>query len=224
MLVIEAVVFDLDGVLVDSESLWDEARRTVAAEFGGHWAEGATAAMQGMSSIEWSTYMRDRLGVDLSPPQINFRVVERLLDGYRQQLPLLPGAVEAVHRIGARWTLGVASSANRVVLDCVLDLASLAGSFNVTVSSEEVARGKPAPDVYLEAARRLAVDPRACAAVEDSTNGIRSAEAAGLRVIAVPNHRYPPSRALLKRVPAVLRGLHELTVPLVTALELVTIS
>ena len=141
---------------------------------------------------------------------------------YRANSSSVPGdptAVEAVHRIGTRWTLGLASSANRVVLDCVLDLANLAGSFRVTVSSEEVARGKPAPDVYLEVARRLAVDPRACAAVEDSTNGIRSAEAAGLRVIAVPNDRYPPSQDLLKRMPAVLRSLNELTVPLVNTLE-----
>ncbi|HLH29392.1 MAG TPA: HAD family phosphatase, partial [Acidimicrobiales bacterium] len=184
---IRAVVFDLDGVLLDSEQLWDEARRAVAAAHGGRWRPQATADMQGMSSVEWSAYMRESLGLSLDAARINELVVGELLRRFESGLPLLPGAVEAVRRIGSRWPVGLASSANREVIDAVLERAGLDGEFAATVSSEEVPRGKPAPDVYVEAARRLGGRPRECVAVEDSENGIRSAAAAGLGVVAVPN-------------------------------------
>ena len=206
-----AVIFDLDGVIIESEQLWDEARREVVAAHGGRWRDDATAAMQGMSSVEWGTYLHDTLGVDLPTPEIVDRVVRALLDRYDEQLPLLPGGVAAVRRIGAEWPLGLASSANRSVIDVVLDLTGLTDAFAVTVSSEEVARGKPAPDVYLEAAARLAQEPDDCAAVEDSANGIRSARAAGLRVVAVPNRAYPPDAGVLVDADVVLHDLDELT-------------
>ena len=158
----------------------------MAIAHNGHWRAGATAAMLGMSSVEWSEYLRDILGVDLAPDRIVDLVVANLLGQYRRRLPLIPGAVAAVRRIGRRWPLALASSAGRPVIDAVLAISGLRREFQVTVSSEEVPRGKPAPDVYLEAARRLGQPPRACAAVEDSANGIRSALAAGLRVVAVP--------------------------------------
>jgi HAD superfamily hydrolase (TIGR01509 family) len=210
--VIGAVVFDLDGVLVDSEPLWDRARRDVVAAHGGTWRDGATTAMQGMSSPEWAAYLHDTLGVSLPAAEIVDRVVDDLLDRYRENLPLLPGAVAAVRRIGQRWPLALASSSNRVVIDSVLDVAGLADAFAASVSSEEVARGKPAPDVYEEAARRIDVPPHRCAAVEDSTNGVRSAAAAGLRVIAVPNANSPPSEDALADAALVLDGLDELTI------------
>jgi HAD superfamily hydrolase (TIGR01509 family) len=216
--VVQAVVFDLDGVLVDSEQLWDESRRQVVSAAGGGWQEDATAAMQGMSSREWASYMRSHLGVALPEGRIAELVVADLLERYRHRLPVLPGAREAVRRLAARWPLALASSANQVVIDEVLDLMGLARSFAATVSSEQVPSGKPAPDVYLEAARRLEVDPRACAAVEDSANGIRAALAAGLRVIAVPNRTYPPPGALLAQAPAVLDSLVELSVEVVERL------
>ncbi len=175
-----AVVFDLDGVIVDSEHVWDEIREELARERGGRWHPGAQRDMMGMSSTEWSRYMHDTIGLAESPEEISAEVVRRLQARYREDLPLIPGAVEAVRRLGARWPLGLASSSNREVIDLVLDLAGLADAFAATVSSEEVAHGKPAPDVYLEAARRLGADPRDCVAVEDSHNGIRSAKAAGM--------------------------------------------
>ena len=206
------MVFDLDGVLVDSERLWDQARREVATGHGGHWRAGATAAMLGMSSVEWSRYMRDTLGVDLAPDRIVDLVVANLLGQYRCRLPLIPGAVAAVRRIGRRWPLALASSAGRPVIDTVLAIAGLQHEFQVTVSSEEVPRGKPAPDVYLEAALRLGQPPRACAAVEDSANGIRSALAAGLRIVAVPNRDYPPPASVLAKAQLVIGSLADLTV------------
>ena len=213
------MVFDLDGVLLDSERLWDQARREVAIGHGAHWRADATAAMLGMSSVEWSQYMRDTLGVDLAPDRIVELVVAGLLEQYRRRLPLIPGAVAAVQRIGRRWPLALASSAGRPVIDAVLAIAGLRHEFQVTVSSEEVPRGKPAPDVYLEAARRLGQPPRACAAVEDSANGIRSALAAGLHVVAVPNPDYPPPAGVLAEAQIVLRSLAELTGELVEQLD-----
>jgi HAD superfamily hydrolase (TIGR01509 family) len=209
--VIEAVVFDLDGVLLDSEQLWDEVREGLARERGGRWHEGAQADMMGMSSREWSVYMHERIGLPEPPEEISAEVVHRMLDRYKRELPLIPGAVEAVERIAARWPLGLASSSNRELIDAALEAAGLARYFRVTVSSEEVERGKPAPDVYLEAARRLEVAPGHCAAIEDSQNGIRSGKTAGMRVVAIPNPRFPPPADVLAEADVVLDGIEKLS-------------
>lgn len=206
----EAVVFDLDGVLLDTEELWDEARRLIVEERGGRWREDAQRAMMGMSSREWSRYMHEELGVPDPPEQISAEVVRRLEDLYRERLPLIPGALDAVRQIAARWPLAIASSSNRPLIDLFLELTKTADLFRATVSSEEVERGKPAPDVYLEAARRLGVDPAKCVAVEDSENGIRSAAAAGMKVIAIPNPTFPPSDEALSLAAVVLASLDEL--------------
>ena len=213
---IEAVIFDLDGVLVDSEHVWDEVREELARERGGRWHERAQADMMGMSSGEWSRYMHDVIGLAEPPDEINAEVVRRLLARYREGLPLLDGAVEAVRRLAGSFRLGLASSSNRPVIDLVLAEAGLDALFEATVSSEEVERGKPAPDVYLEAARRLGVRPERSAGVEDSSNGIRSAHAAGLRVLAVPNRRYPPEPEALELADVVLDSLADLTPPAVS--------
>ena len=207
---IAAVVLDLDGVLVESEQVWDAARRELVDERGGAWRDDATRAMMGMSSLEWSRYMHDELGVDLEPAAISAAVVAKLEQLYRRELPLLPGAREAVRALATRWPLGLASSSNREIIDLVLELAGLADAFTATVSSEEVPRGKPAPDVYLEAARRLEVAPGDCAAVEDSTNGLRAAAAAGMTVIALPNAAFPPAEDALRLATAVIDSLDEL--------------
>jgi HAD superfamily hydrolase (TIGR01509 family) len=209
---IDAVIFDLDGVLLDSEAAWRDAKRDVVEEWGGRWKDEASRAMLGMSAPEWSVYMRDELAVDREPAEIDAEVVKRLLEGYRERLPLLPGAVEAVERLAARWPLGLASSSNLEVIEVVMEAAGFATHFRTWVSSEEVARGKPAPDVFLEAARRLDVAPSACAAVEDSHNGILSAHAAGMTAIALPNHEFPPGDDALAKAARVLDSLDELTV------------
>ncbi len=203
--------FDLDGVLIDSEQAWDAARRAVVAETGGRWEADATRAMMGMSAPEWSRYLHDELGVALDPDEINRRVVARLLASYERGLPLLPGAVEAVERLAARWPLGLATSANREVAEAVLARSGLADSFAVIVSGEEVPRGKPAPDIYLTAARRLEVDPASSAAIEDSTNGLRAAAAAGMLVVALPNQAFPPAPEALALAAVTLDSLDELT-------------
>jgi HAD superfamily hydrolase (TIGR01509 family) len=207
---IRAVIFDLDGILVDSEQIWDAARRQLTQDSGGRWSEGATQDMMGMSSIEWSRYMHEEPGVKMPPEEISAADVERMDSLYRERLPVIPDAREAVERVAARWPLGLASSANRPVIEVVLELSGLGGFFETTVSSEEVASGKPAPDVYLEAARRLRVDPVLCAAVEDSSSGILSAHAAGMRVVTIPNRTFPPSDDALRAADAVVPSLQEL--------------
>jgi HAD superfamily hydrolase (TIGR01509 family) len=207
---VAAVIFDLDGVLVDSESVWDSVREQITRESGGRWHEHAQRDMMGMSSLEWSRYMHDALGVPMPPEEISALVVERLMGQYRRHLPLLPGAVDTVRDLAARWPLGLASSSNRPVIDLVLELTGLCPCFEAAVSSEEVGRGKPAPDVYLETARRLEVEPTRCAAIEDSTNGIRSAKAAGMFAAVVPRPDFPPTPDALELADLVLGSLVEL--------------
>jgi HAD superfamily hydrolase (TIGR01509 family) len=212
---IEAVIFDLDGVLVDSEHVWDEVREELARERGGRWHDGAQADMMGMSSTEWSRYMHDVIGLPEPPEEINDEVVRRMLARYAEELPLIEGGVEAVHRLAADFRLGLASSSNRPLIDAVLEQAGITDLFEATVSSEEVERGKPAPDVYLDAARRLGVAPERCAAIEDSGNGIRSAHAAGMQVVTIPNRRYPPPADALALADVVLDSIAELTTSVV---------
>jgi HAD superfamily hydrolase (TIGR01509 family) len=208
----DAVIFDLDGVLLDSEQAWNEAKEALVRASGGTWRDEAPVVMMGMSSPEWSAYLRDDLGVPMDADAINRDVVARMEERYARALPLLPGAAEAVRALGARWPLGLASSSNREIIDRFLELSGFGDAFRVTISSEEVPRGKPAPDVYVEAVRRLGADSADSVAVEDSENGIRAARAAGMRVVAVPNPHYPPDPAALAEADEVVRSLHELTV------------
>jgi len=212
---IDVVIFDMDGVIVDSEQVWDDVREQLAKERGGRWHEGAQAAMMGMSSPEWSAYMHDEIGLTQSPEEINAEVVARMLERYRERLPLIDGAVEAVRRLAPEFRLGVASSSNQPLIAAVLERAGIAELFDAVVSSEEVARGKPAPDVYVEAMRRLSAELGRTAAIEDSSNGVRAAHAAGMRVIALPNVHYPPAADALALADAVIASPAELTPALV---------
>jgi len=208
---IEAVVFDLDGVLVDSEPVWEQVRRQVVAEHGGHWAPDAQQRLMGMSTGEWARYLGQDLGVGLPPETIAALVIDQMKARYAEHVPFLPGAVGAVRRLAARWPLGLASSSPPALIDTILDGAGLRECFAVAMSTEEVAHGKPAPDIYLAVTGRLGRPPRRCAAVEDSANGLRSAAAAGLQVIAVPQPKYPPDAAALGLATLVLPSLAELT-------------
>jgi HAD superfamily hydrolase (TIGR01509 family) len=215
---IEAVVFDLDGVLVDSEPVWEEVRRELVAEHGGHWAPDSQRRIMGMSTREWARYLSEDLGVGLSPDQVADYVIDRMAARYRERLPLLPDAPETVRRLAAHWPLGLASSAPTRLIDTVLAAAGLRSSFAVVMSTEQVPHGKPAPDIYLAVTAELGARPPDCAAVEDSSNGLRSAAAAGLQVIAVPHPQYPPDPDALAATRLVLTSLAGLTVDAVSAL------
>jgi HAD superfamily hydrolase (TIGR01509 family) len=216
--VIEAVVFDLDGVLIDSEQVWDEVRQRYVEDQHGRWKPEATRTMMGMSSTEWSTYLHDELDVPKDPATISTEVADLVQDRYRAHLPLLTGAVETVVALARRWPLGLASSSNRSIIDVVLDTAGLTERFAVVLSAEEVGRGKPAPDVYLEAARRLGVDPARSIGVEDSSNGLRAAHAAGMKVVAIPNPHFPPDEDALALAAVHLDSVAELDVDVIERL------
>ncbi len=212
---IEAVIFDLDGVLLQSEEVWDEVREKMTHDLGGTWHANASRDMMGMSSPEWSLYMEEQLGVDLTAQQINEEAVRRMQAAYAESLPLIPGAVDAVERIAARWPLGLASSSNRPLIDKVLEVSGLAKYFQATVSSEEVERGKPHPDVFLAVAHQMSVDPESCAAIEDSHTGVQSAHSAGMAVVVMPNPAFPPGEEAMRLAKAVVGALSELTVELI---------
>ncbi|HEY9493500.1 MAG TPA: HAD family phosphatase [Intrasporangium sp.] len=215
---VQAVVFDLDGVLVDSEGIWDEIRRGLAAEHHRSWPDDATHLMLGMSTQEWSTYLVDTVGIPGPAPVVAQTVIGRMADRYREHLPLLPGAVDAVRRLSQRWPLGLASSSPRRLIDAVLEAANLTDSFRVTMSTEQVEEGKPSPAVYLAVARQLDVAPETVVALEDSSNGLRSASGAGMYVIALPRPAFPPAPDALSLAEAVLEHLDDVTVDLVESL------
>jgi HAD superfamily hydrolase (TIGR01509 family) len=208
---VDAVVFDLDGVIVDSEIWWDEARRDFAAARGKAWTEDDRLAVMGANSRQWSRTMRRRLGIEDDERAIERAIVDAVVDRYhREGAPRIEGAAEAVRRIAARWPTAVASSAHREVIEAALEATGLAGVFRVVVSSDEVAHGKPEPDVYLEAARRLGVAPGRCLVIEDSYNGVRAARAAGMTVVLVPNETIPPPPGTPELAHAVVDRLAEL--------------
>jgi HAD superfamily hydrolase (TIGR01509 family) len=217
--VIESIVFDLDGVLIDSERMWEEVRRAFVTGVGGRWMPDTQARLMGMSTAEWSGYLSAELGVPMSPEEVARRVIDLMNERYARELPLLPGAPEAVRRMAARWPLGLASSSPPAIIRMVLERAGLAEAFQAVASSDEVHTGKPAPDVYLLAARRLGIAPASSVAVEDSSNGLRSAAAAGYRVVAVPQPMYPPDPDALALAAVRLDGLDPLTPELVMSLD-----
>ncbi|MET1072944.1 MAG: HAD family phosphatase [Umezawaea sp.] len=205
----DAVVFDLDGVLVDSERMWDDVRQAFATANGGRWLPDSTRAMQGMSTPEWAAYLVAEVGVQLTPEATAAGVVEEMATRYARHAPVIDGAVDAVRAIASRFPVAIASSSPPVLIRAFLTATDLADLVPVALSSEQTGAGKPAPDVYLAAARALGVPPTACAAVEDSTNGLRAALAAGMTVYAVPNPHFPPDPAVLADV-TVVRSITEL--------------
>jgi HAD superfamily hydrolase (TIGR01509 family) len=217
--VINAVVFDLDGVLIDSEPVWEQVRRQVVADHGGHWAPDSQRRLMGMSTGEWARYLSEELGVALTPAQTADLVISQMAARYAEHLPLMAGATDAVRRLAAQWPLGLGSSAPATLIQTVLDTAGLRDDFAVVMSTEQVPAGKPAPDIYLAVTERLGQAPRDCAAIEDSTNGLKSAAAAGLAVVAVPHPAYPPDPQTLAQADLVLTNLDQLTVDAIKTLR-----
>lgn len=215
---IEAIVFDMDGIIVESEHIWDDVRRGLAKDYGRPWPAKATRAMQGMSTPEWARYLSDEVGIALPPEQLADEVLNRMADTYSADLPLIPGAVATVRLLAQHWPLGLASSSSRSLIDVVLDTAGIADAFAITVSTEEVEAGKPSPVVYQRATQLLGVNPALTVGIEDSSNGLRSAKAAGMLLIGVPNRDYPPEQQTLDLADAVVADIAEVTPALVLSL------
>lgn len=214
---VQAIVFDLDGVLIDSEPVWEEVRRGYVAERGGRWLSDTQDRLMGMSTEEWADYIASDLVDGVTAEEVAYEVVDRMSQRYADGPPLLPGAEDAVRRMAGYRPLGLASSSPRALIDLVLGHLGVDGLFRATVSTEEVERGKPAPDGYLTVAARLEVAARDCVAVEDSGNGLRSAHAAGMAVIAIPRPAHPPAPDALALAAHVADGLDELTPELAEA-------
>ncbi|MFC4148833.1 HAD family hydrolase [Micromonospora mangrovi] len=208
---VDAVIFDLDGVLVDSEPVWEEVRRAYVAARGGTWQPDTQRRLMGMSTGEWAAYLSGELGVDRGPEQVAAEVVAEMTRRYAQRVPLIDDADAVVRRLAARWPLGLASSSPTRLIAAALAAAGLTDAFGATLSTEETARGKPAPDVWLAVADRLGVDPARCVAVEDSSNGVRSAAAAGMRVVAIPHGSYPLDPDAQELAAALLPSVDALT-------------
>jgi beta-phosphoglucomutase-like phosphatase (HAD superfamily) len=209
--VIEAVIFDMDGLLVDSEPVWDAARRGMAAEAGAEWTSADHQAVMGASTAEWAAYMIERLGLAMTPSQVIDEVIERMVASYAAHIPWLPGAMRAVEMAAAAYPTALASGSHPVLIETVMADPAMRDRFDAVIAADEVGAGKPAPDVYLAAAERLGVDPAACVCLEDSGNGIISGARAGMRVIAVPDPRFPPAPEKLAQAHLVLSSLEELT-------------
>lgn len=215
---VDAVIFDLDGVLIDSEPVWEQVRRAYVADHGGRWRDDTQRRLMGMSTGEWAHYLSDELGVDRPADRVAAEVVDEMAARYRAHVPLISGADRTVRALAAQWPLGLASSSPPRLIEAALAATGLTDAFRVTLSTERVARGKPAPDVYLTVAERLGVAAADCAAIEDSSNGVRSAAAAGMRVVAVPHGTYPLDPDAERLAVLVVPAIGELTAPVVHAL------
>jgi HAD superfamily hydrolase (TIGR01509 family) len=203
----EAIVFDLDGLLVDSEPVWDQARRSMADEVGKPWTREDHHAVMGVSTREWAEYMIERLGLELTPEEVEAEIVGRMVAVYRGGIPYLPGAVAAVDLAVEHYPTALASGSHPALIEVVI------------VPADEVGAGKPAPDVYLATAERLGVRPEDCICVEDSGNGILAGVRAGMKVIAVPDSRFPPRAEALAQADLVLGSLTELTLESLAGLD-----
>lgn len=207
------MIFDLDGTLVETEQVWRDVRRDFTLAHGGRWHDGAQATMIGMRTGEWTRYIHDDLGVALPLDRIARLVLDGMVAALRVNVPILPGAQAALERSSRDFRLGLATSAARPVAETVLESTGWSGFFEVVVSADDVERGKPEPDVYLLALQRMHAGAAGTQAVEDSTNGIRAAHAAGLRVIAIPNREFPPSSEALALAARVIPNLDALQTP-----------
>jgi HAD superfamily hydrolase (TIGR01509 family) len=215
---INAVIFDMDGLLIDSEPYWDLARQQMAAEYGHFWTQADQHSVMGVSTATWVNYMIERLELDLSQPAVIERIVGKMLAYYHEHIPYLPGAIEAVHLAASHYPTALASGSERSLIEAVIQDSAMCGRFRVVVCTDDVPHGKPAPDVYLEAARRLSISPGLCVCVEDSSNGILAGKAAGMKVIAVPDARFNPNQEVIRQAEIVLGSLEEFSIELLEEL------
>jgi HAD superfamily hydrolase (TIGR01509 family) len=213
-----AIIFDLDGLLVDSEPCWDRARQQLAAEYGQTWTQDDQHSVMGVSTATWANYMIKRLGLDLTQQGVIERIKGIMLTMYHEHIPYLPGAVDAVRLAAQHYPTALASGSERSLIEAVIQDSALRDQFQAVVCTDDLPRGKPAPDVYLEAARRLGVTPELCVCVEDSPNGVLAGKAAGMKVIAVPDERFNPNPEVIRQAEIVLGSLEEFTIELLEKL------
>jgi mannitol-1-/sugar-/sorbitol-6-/2-deoxyglucose-6-phosphatase len=216
---IQAVVFDMDGVLIDSEGYWFEVRSEFAAARGKSWSMDDQYQAMGRSTRSWAEVMQKRLNLDMSLDDIIDDLRIRLLERYERHMPILPGAIEAVHLSASAYRVALASGSPTWVIQRVVQLTGLDKVFQAVIYGDDMVHGKPAPDIYLEAARRLDVLPRDSLGIEDSANGIRSLKAAGMVALAVPSPSFPLPDEIVKMVDLTLPSLEHFTLDLVRSIK-----
>lgn len=216
---IEAVIFDMDGLLVDSEPVWDEARAAMAAHYGQTWTQTDHFNVMGVNTDVWAAYMIKRLDLSLSPIAVRDEVIDQMVAMYRRQIPFRPFAVEAVQWAVGHYPTALASGSPRKLVDIVTQADELQGCFQEVLVADEVGTGKPDPAVYLETARRLGVAPEACVCLEDSANGVLSGHRARMFVINVPDPRYPLTTQQAGYADMVLESLRDFTAATIQQLE-----
>lgn len=204
---IKAVIFDMDGLLIDSEPCWDKARFNMAARAGVNWNKEDHKAVMGVSTHEWVSYMIERLSLKLPPKEVEETILDNMKQIYSRNIPFLPGATEAVSLSNSHYPTGLASGSPRSLIDTVINSPPFNNKFEVALSGDMFSKGKPSPDIYLEAARCLGIPPEHCVCLEDSGNGILAGKNAGMKVIAVPDPRFMPSEKKLKNADIVLDSL-----------------
>jgi mannitol-1-/sugar-/sorbitol-6-/2-deoxyglucose-6-phosphatase len=218
-LTIQAVIFDMDGVLVDSEVYWRKSREEFARALGKVWTDEDQRLAMGRNTIEWAHVMQTRLNLDMSLEQIMADVKARVIAHYEQRLPVLPGALEAVRTAASAYRIALASGSPTEIIQEVMRLTGLDQVFEAIVYGDDMPNGKPAPDIYLETARRLNIPPAQCVGIEDSANGIRSVKAAGMIAIAVPSPEFPLPDEVLRLADQVMPSLETFSVELVQSLS-----
>ncbi len=216
---IAAVIFDMDGVIMDSEEYWWEERSALAQQYGAEWLPDDQRHTMGTNTHEWSLYMKQRMGLDMSPEEIGDLMVSRVNARVSAHLPVLPGAVEAARIAASAYPVALASGSATPIINEVLRVTGLDQVFQVVVGGDSVTRGKPDPEIYLLAAAQLGVDPALCLGIEDSVNGLRALKAAGMYAIAVPSHNFPPPDDVLAMADARVASLTEFSLDLIRQIE-----
>jgi len=216
---IKAVIFDMDGVLVDSEVYWLKSREEFARDLGKVWTDADQRMAMGRSTIEWAHVMKERLALGWSLERIMDDVMARVMAHFEERLPTRPGAIEAVHLAASQYRVALASGSPTKIIQHVMQLTGLDQIFEFMVYGDDIPNGKPAPDIYIEAMRLLGVSPAESVGIEDSGNGLRSLKAAGMHIIAAPSPAFPLSDELLQLADVKIDSLEAFSLELLAAFD-----
>lgn len=216
---IEAVIYDMDGVLVDSEVYWDKSRIEFARDRGLVWTDEFQRLAMGRSTVGWARVMQEKLALDEPIDAIIAEMKARVIAHYEARMPARPGALESVAHIKRHFRVGLASGSPTDIIKAVLRITGLDQLFEVMIYGDEAPRGKPAPDIYLEALKQLGVAPAVSLGIEDSANGLRSLRAAGMFAVAAPSPDYPLPDDVLALAHAHITTLEDFNVNLIRRIE-----
>ena len=215
---IEAVIFDMDGVLVDSEVYWAKSREEFAQDMGKVWTDDDQRLAMGQSTIGWAKVMKERLQPEMTVDEIIIDMKKRVIAHYEERMPTRPGALEAVKLASKHYRVGLASGSPTEIIKSVLSLTGLDQIFEIMIYGDDIPNGKPAPDIYIEAMKQLGVNPAVTIGIEDSANGIRALKAAGMYAIAAPSPGFPLPVEIVEMSDAIIHSMEDFSTQLVHAI------